>query len=198
MPTHPFMVGECYLDRKGTYQVLSIASDSVRVQYDDGTQQDCDIAIKARIYANILLEQKQVHRLLTPGYMRFLAHLCRSGDFQAEVPGHSSGSFEQKYFLEAGSRPVAHVNGYYPISVQHQSEKWGPELRIYLPAPPVGIDLPPDVDLRQADGGLLRINNNNYWWSLVRIGFRLGRSHEKGKIQSSIADPSLQSTFASA
>lgn len=195
MAAHPFIIGEMYADRRGEYTVVGIEGRRITIQYRDGTRVEGDIEIKARIYGNILAEQKSLHPIQTGGYFQFLGFLARHSEFNAEVPPQSQPSFEEHYLLLTGTRPIPHSNGYFPISIQTTWDKWGPELRIYFPGSGADLDLPPEVEVRPGNNaGVSRINNNSFWWNLVRVGFRLGRTHETDRIRESIP-AQFQATF---
>jgi hypothetical protein len=183
---HPFIVGETYFDRKGNFVVLSIEQSTMRFRYDDGTEQTADIAIKATIYRNMLAEQRDLHPVQTPGYFETLGFFARHADFQAEVPAQAQRGFEEQYSIFAGVRPVLGHGGYYPVRTVAANDKWGPELRIYFPQRAT-IEIPAGIEVRTATtDGIVRINNNDFWRQLVRVGFRLGTQHQIAAIRNSI------------
>ena len=186
MPAHPFIVGGQYCDRCGSYEVLEIKGDKVRIRYDTGREMLADIAMKARIYGNLLREGQLLHPHQSPAYFRTLAFLARSGEFHAEVPQKSRDAFEENYRNITGHRPILHKDKYFPIEVVKDYDKWGPELRIYFPDEDELV-FPPSVQLKPGHRpGTLRINNNDYWWQLVRVGFRLGIGHDVDRIRESV------------
>lgn len=187
LSVHPFIVGERYSDRLGEYTVVGIEGARIRIEYDNGTQTDGAIEVKARIYRNILAEQKVLHPIQTEGYFYFLGFLATNSEFNAEVPPQSQESFEEGYFLLAGERPIEHTEGYFPIHIETTWDKWAPELRIYFPETTLKFEFPPDVETRPGTGpGFLRINNNRFWRLLVKLGFRLGKTHNVDMIRLSI------------
>src|SRR5512135_1742021 len=50
---YPFQVGETYANRQGNYEVLEIAPPKITVRYEDGGLLVADIAVLARIWANL-------------------------------------------------------------------------------------------------------------------------------------------------
>lgn len=183
---HPFIVGESYLDRKGNFVVLAIENTGIKIRYDDGIEQTADIDAKATIYRNILGEQRNLHPYQTSSFFESLGFLARYADFQAEVPPQSERAFEERYAMFARVRPVLGNNGYYPVRIDHHGDKWGAELRIYFPEGR-NLDLPDKIEIRAGSAdGIHRINNNSFWWQLVRIGFRLGTLHLTNEIRDSI------------
>ena len=186
MPAYPFLVGDQYFDRRGNYEVLEIQGDKIRIRYDTGQELMADIKVKARIYGNILSEGRSLHPHQSAAYFRTLGFLARSGVFHAEVPQRHQAQFEEKYRNMTGCRPVLNKDKYFPIDVVRDYDKWGPELRIYLPDRD-DVEFPQDVKLVSGTAlGTSRINNNNYWWQLVRVGFRLGTGHDVENIRASV------------
>ena len=194
MPKHPFVVGNQYSDRRGGYRVLAINGGHVKIRYDDGREATVDLATKARIHANIAAEARARHPHQSAAYFRTLGFLTRHGDFQAEVPPKSRATFEDRYHAITGRRPVLHNNGYFPIDAVTNDDKWGAELRINFPDR-ADLTFPPAVQSRAgASPGTLRINNNQYWWQLVQVGFRLGTRHDVERIRATVP-PAFQTAF---
>jgi hypothetical protein len=184
---NPFIVGERYLDRKGEYTITRLEGGKVAYRYDDGTEKVSDVEVKARIYLSILAEQKSVHPYQSSRYFWSIGFLARHGEFQAEVPPQSREGFEENYLMLAGTRPTLHNRGYYPIHIRTTCDKWGPELRIYFPDKGHKMDFPADVEVHPGnEPGVLRINNNRFWWQLVRAGFRLGLHHQIDRIREGV------------
>ncbi|WDK30858.1 hypothetical protein [Xanthomonas campestris] len=94
---------------------------------------------------------------------------------EVEVHPEKASKFEADYYSLTGEYPVVGT-GY-----QHQENKWGMECRIYFNS---GIDLSDlvsssGVNVEQGsrpyrDERKFRINNNEFFWSLIRVGYRLG------------------------
>jgi hypothetical protein len=120
--------------------------------------------------------------------------LAKRAEFNAEVPPQSQEGFEENYLMLTSTRPVLHSQGYYPIRIRTTYDKWGPELRIYFPDGRT-VDFPPYVEVRPGnEAGVLRINNNRFWWLLVRSGFRLGVNHDLRRIREGVP-PKYQADF---
>jgi hypothetical protein len=71
--------------------------------------------------------------------------------------------------------------------------KWGSELRIYIPARFCAnprFVLPANLNLVAADvPENRRINNNEFWWHLVeRLNFRAGRTQNLQEIEARLPD----------
>ena len=179
---HPFIVGEKYFDRDGPYEVLAIDGNRITIRYDTGRIATSPIALKARIYQNMLADERVRHPYQSPGFFSTLGFLARRSEFHAEVPPQSRGNFEERYRMIVGRLPTPHIDGYFPIAVETPRDKWGPELRIYFPAVD-DLEFPPAVQPRTGTTpGSLRINNNHFWWRLVHLGFRLGTNHDTANI----------------
>ncbi len=102
------------------------------------------------------------------------------------MPPASQDGFESNYEAATGTQAVPGENGYFPIEVQQANDKWGSELRVYMPADQE-LELPPGVEVRSGNKpGIVRINNNQLWWRLVRMGFRLGTHHDAALIRANI------------
>lgn len=111
---HPFIVGERYQDRRGTYTIRAIDERGMKIEYEyeDGTRDTAGIEIKARIYKNMLAELRAFHPLQTDPYFYFLGFLAKSSEFNAEVPPQSQAGFEGRYLLVIGSHPALHQSFY--------------------------------------------------------------------------------------
>jgi hypothetical protein len=184
---HLFVVGEGYRDRLGEFTVKNIENNKITIEYDNGTRAIRDIEILERVCRNVLIEQRGMHPFQSNDYFRLVGYLAAHADFQAEVPPQSQRGFEEQYLLVTGTRPTEHSQGYYPIQIVTVWDKWGAELRIYFPQTNVIFDLPPRVEIRSGSApGILRINNNQFWWQLVRVGFRLGKVHDIDSLRRTI------------
>ncbi len=163
--------------------MVNVDDETMLIRYDDGNEVRQSIEIKARIFENIIGEQQLRHPWQNKDYFQSLGFMSKRAEFHAEVPPQSRARFEEHYRLFTGLRPLPHENKYFPIETDDNYQKWGPELRIYIPVPAnFKLVLPPEVLLRSSpDPGVVRINSNDFWWQLVRVGFRLGSVH---KIQS--------------
>ena len=50
---HPFQVGGKYENRKGSFEVLSIAGDAMRIRWDSGEETDTEISFQTKILRNM-------------------------------------------------------------------------------------------------------------------------------------------------
>ena len=189
MPKNPFTVGGEYNDRSGSYEVLEIIGSRMRIRRENGQESTADIQMKARIHASMLAESRNLHPHQSAAYFRTLGFLARYGELHAEVTTKSPKSFEDKYESRTGIRPVPHRDKYFPIYVETNYAKWGSALRIQFPNRDQ-LEFPSDVIVQPTSNpGTVRINNNDYWWQLVRVGFRLGSNHNVQTIRESVPAP---------
>lgn len=96
---------------------------------------------------------------------------------EVEVPREKAAAFERRYYDITGVMPVLGA-GY-----QHQSNKWALEARVYFNGTP---RLLRDISLAGLgyEAGrrpyhsrrAFRINSNEFFWSLVKSGYRLGEN----------------------
>ena len=97
---------------------------------------------------------------------------------EAEVAPGSQAKFEERYLAATGVT----VSPGAPVYYQSQANKWGPELRVYFNDIELarslmarGLNVEEGRDGYRSGEYRFRVNNNEYWWSLVEIdGLRLG------------------------
>lgn len=179
-----FLVGSRYANRRGEYEVLSIDGDKMLIRYDDGTRQEVSVSTQARISQNMALEATRVSPYPASQEARnqqfyesigFLA--MRATMLEAIVPPHSLDGFARDYANIKGVAPRSGQAGFYvhnPLA-----DKWGRELRITFTATEnenADLDFGPTVNIviDPANVNNWRINNNSFWWSLLRFGFEMG------------------------
>jgi hypothetical protein len=96
---------------------------------------------------------------------------------EAEVNPSGAASFEADYLAITGNQPILGV-GY-----QHQTNKWGTECRIYFNCDTdlndqfsaLGIDVEQGARPYRNEWKY-RVNNNEFFWALIRAGYKLGRN----------------------
>jgi hypothetical protein len=192
-----FVVGCRYRNRKGEYEVLRIQGDKLHIRYDDGTVQELSASIQARIAQNMSIEAASVTPYPTTFQARndsffytlgFLA--IRATMLEAIVPSHALGGFTQDYARIKGNNPNPKQPGLYIH--QKRVDKWGCELRVTFRARGeelVSLDFGPDVhcvDDPSNPGVNWRINNNGFWWKLLKLGFEMGPKQSDDGIKSRI------------
>ena len=57
MDEFEFEIGKTYRNRNGAYEVVALHGDKMTVQYEDGSQQTVGVALQARIWANIQIDE---------------------------------------------------------------------------------------------------------------------------------------------
>lgn len=96
---------------------------------------------------------------------------------ETEIHPDQADQFEENYLHITGIRPVTGPH------YQHQPQKWGAECRIYFNC---DRDLTNDfkqlkIHVEQArrlyrEEWKYRVNNNEFFWALIRAGYRLGKN----------------------
>lgn len=96
---------------------------------------------------------------------------------EVEVNPDSADTFESKYLDITDQRPVL------GSSYQHQRNKWGCEVRVYFNSEPELLDdlASADVHVEQGERPYrsrwsYRINDRDFFWSLIHAGYRLGEN----------------------
>lgn len=190
-----FVTGARYRNRKGTYEVLDIGSDGMRIRYDSGEEQTIqDLKMQKRIVKNTRYDSV---RLLPYGdgdernkrFVRSIALLAKRGAFEAIVPPKSQVGFERDYRDLKGVDPVPGRDMYY-LHQDPNVDKWGVELRITFEASEEELqefDFGPDVSwVPDTQEGQYRINCNSLIWKLWEMGFCLGKDQDPGAIKDHI------------
>lgn len=57
MDEFEFEIGQTYRNRNGAYEVVALHGDKMTVQYEDGSKQTVGVALQARIWANIQIDE---------------------------------------------------------------------------------------------------------------------------------------------
>jgi len=194
-----FIVGGRYVNRRGEYEVLEIRGKKMRVRYDDNTEQELTMEIQARIATNIAIEVERAvpykSRGLESQNEQFFSSLGflvkRATNLEAFVPEHALDGFISNYALLKRRRLASDEEGLYV----HAPEvgKWGCELRVTFRANSAelnSLDFGPGVNvvsdpLAEPETSW-RINNNAFWWQLLKFGFDMGRQQNVTAIEGHI------------
>lgn len=192
-----FIVGGRYFNRRGEYEVLDIQGDKLKIRYDDGQEQKVSATLQARIIDNMIRQAfiaapyPSTMPRENETYFFTLGFLCkRATMMEAIVPQHSLNGFVADYLQHTGRIPQPNDSGFYvhpPLT-----DKWGCELRLTFSATQEEVDqldFGPDVHYvvnPASIGSSWRINNNGYWWRLVRQGFRMGTYQDFSYIKRNI------------
>ena len=192
-----FVVGGRYANRKGEYEVLALRGENMLIRYDDGTEQEVSLELQSRIASNMAIEasiiapydiaQKQRNDLFffTLGFLTNRATML-----EAIIPPHALAGFVQDYSRLKGVKPREGQVGFYV----HQLgvDKWGCELRITFRADYrelANLEFGPTVnvvkDPANPDVGW-RINNNGFWWKLLKLGFEMGTSQDANRVTKNV------------
>jgi hypothetical protein len=194
--THPFTINEQFEDRTGMFTVLSLGDINMTIQYESGQTVERSIAIMTRVYRNLILEQRTTHRTAAQAnspedYFMLIGWLTKNATFSAKVRESQQPNFEERYYCIAGTRPALHSKAHYYNA--ENDDRWGADLRINFPDTtlqfPSNINIRNEehwTDLRYRDTRGKVINNSEWWWELVRIGFRLGADHNISAIKENI------------
>jgi len=193
-----FIVGGRYANRRGEYEVLEIRGKKMRVRYDDNTEQELTTETQARIARNMAAEAEQAApykgRGLEPRNEQFFSSLGflvkRVRMLEAIVPSHALNGFISNYTLAKGCRPASDQDGLYIH--EPEANKWGCELRVTFRATPGevdSLDFGPEIDIVSDPSKperSWRINNNGFWWRLLKFGFDMGRQQNVNAIEARI------------
>lgn len=195
-----FLVGGRYRNRNGEYEILEINNLSLRVQYDDGDEAVLDAVIQARIFKNMALENRRLEpysgsdsQSKNERFFRSLGYLAsRATMLEAIVHPKAQDGFVATYFGITGQLPSNGQVGYY-VHVP-STDKWGNELRVTFTATneeKSELDLGPGVNIVVNPGhrGSWRINKNSFWWSLLKLGFKMGSQQSLDKIAAKVPRP---------
>ena len=200
-----FIVGGRYANRRGEYEVLEIWGKKMRVRYDDNTEQELTIGTQARIARNMAAEAEQAAPYKSRGLqsqneqffssLGFLAK--RATNLEAFVPEHALDGFISNYALLKGRRLAIDEEGLYVHAPK--VGKWGCELRVTFQANSAelnSLDFGPGVNvvsdpLAEPETSW-RINNNGFWWRLLKFGFDMGRQQNINAIEAHIPNMYLE------
>lgn len=191
-----FIVGGRYANRRGEYEVLQIKGNTMKVLYDDNTEQELTIDIQAKIATNMALEAAQLapYKSSEARNQQFFFSLgflaAQATNLDAFVPEHALSGFISNYALVKGRKPMTNQRGLY----RHKPgvSKWGCELRVTFLATSAEVDVldfGPDVNIVDdpfKPGVSWRINNNSLWWRLLKFGFEMGDQQDKNAIEARI------------
>lgn len=126
-------------------------------------------------------------------FFRVIGYLAKNGHMHAFMSDRYADTFISKYKDMTGDYPKGHI-----IHVSDKygdSRKWGVELRLSYNLPhgmsSKDIDLGPFTGCVEPVSGSnyeYNINNNNFCWYLISIGFRIGKDHPIDSVLSNISD----------
>lgn len=192
-----FEIGGRYRNRIGWYEVLDIKGDQMRIRYElDRREDSVNIRMQTRIIENISMEEERVspHSTVSQNqrYFTTLGYLSRHGFIEAIIPPKSKNGFDRNYYRIKGRHPSAGLQGYY-VHPDPDVDKWGVEMRLtfVIPSSISESDLDfggPFTPVESPYPNKLRINNNDFCYRLLNIGFDLGENHDAAEILENIPD----------
>jgi hypothetical protein len=182
-----FVIGGRYRNRVGTYEVLDLRPDEMRIRYDDRQEQIVrGLGLQERIVRNVEAEAETIspygiNDQRNRSLFRTVGFLTRRVRIEAIVPATARHGFEEHYQRVKGVQPTPGVDMYY-LHVDPNVDKWGSELRVSFRASREelsGLNLGVGVEVVEGHGSdERRINNNGFVWWLFRIGFALGEKQD--------------------
>ena len=197
-----FFVGQRYRNRKGEYEVLQFQGDSMKVRYDDGSEQVLSIAAQSTIIENIqreeMLTKSSKKPFLEPQNQQFYWSLgfllARNPNLIAFIPQRALDSFKDK-FLDATGRELLDNEKGITIHPPGTDKRWY-ELRVTFTARPNELYLlnfGHDVNIVEGspDKKLWNINNNRFFLRLLEFNFSTGSQQNKTNIESAIPNQYL-------
>jgi len=192
-----FFVGQRYRNRKGEYEVLQFQGDSMKVRYDDGSEQILSIAAQSTIIENIQREEMLTKSSKKPSakpqnqqfYWSLGFLLARNPNLIAFIPQHALDSFKDK-FLDATGRELLDNEKGITIHPPGTDKRWY-ELRVTFTARANELYLlnfGHDVNIVEGspDSKLWNINNNRFFLGLLEFNFSTGSQQDKAIIESAI------------
>lgn len=134
----------------------------------------------------ITLSPEELSTICSP---KFLACLAISGKFTVEAPPARKDSIRNLY--------ENHTDGsnWNESMFGSNTKKWGINCRIHIHVNPDAINglgiakmvTPASSDHKKDhDKNMVIINNNDLWWHLIDMGFRMGREHDVDTIMASL------------
>ena len=192
-----FFVGQRYRNRKGEYEVLQFQGDSMKVRYDDGSEQILSIAAQSTIFENMQREEMLTKSSKKPSakpqnqqfYWSLGFLLARNPNLIAFIPQHALDSFKDK-FLDATGRELLDNEKGITIHPPGTDKRWY-ELRVTFTARANELYLlnfGHDVNIVEGspDSKLWNINNNRFFLGLLEFNFSTGSQQDKATIESAI------------
>ena len=192
-----FFVGQRYRNRKGEYEVLQFQGDSMKVRYDDGSEQILSIATQSTIFENMQREEMLTKTSKKPSakpqnqqfYWSLGFLLARNPNLIAFIPQHALDSFKDK-FLDATGRELLDNEKGITVHPPGTDKRWY-ELRVTFTARANELYLlnfGHDVNIVEGspDSKLWNINNNRFFLGLLEFNFSTGSQQDKATIESAI------------
>lgn len=189
-----FAVGHRYRNRRGEYEVLSCGAATMTIRYDDGVIQTAAPGIQWRIHRNLEASAMQASPYRNAGrdrnaaFFRSVGFLSvRASMLEAIIQSNGFKAFSTRHNQVVGHEPLCGSEGLYIHSAH--VDKWGCELRVTFEATEAemsSLDFGPDVNVVENPSARLaswRINNNEFWWHLLQLGFNMGSVQDPERIR---------------
>jgi len=197
-----FLVGQRYRNRKGEYEVLEIKGDSMKVRYDDGSEQILSMSSQTIIFENMQREEMLTKSSKKPSpkpqnhqfYWSLGFLLARNPNLRAFIPQHTLGSFKDKFY-DATERELLDNEKGITIHPPGTNKRWY-ELRVTFTARPNELYLlnfGHDVNIVEGspDSKLWNISKNPFFLRLLEFNFSTGSQQDKASIESAIPNQYL-------
>jgi len=195
-----FFVGQRYRNRKGEYEVLQFQGDSMKVRYDDGSEQILSIATQSTIFENMQREETKPSKKpsMKPQNQQFYWSLgflvARNPNLIAFIPPHALDAFKDKFHDGTGRELSDNEKGI-TIHPPRTNKRWY-ELRVTFTARPNELYLlnfGHDVNIVEGspDNKLWNINNNRFFLRLLEFNFSTGSQQNTTSIESAIPNQYL-------
>ena len=192
-----FHVGGQYFNRLGTYTVKSMDKINMVVVMD-GSKEERKLKIShaARVYSNIKLEERKCLMGIQDmdsqaNFAWTLGVICAIGRLEVEVGYFYWDIFSKRYVGATGLDPTG-LPRCYRLDVN--TDKPGHETRVYFPKWLINEDyftFPKGVKwVDSTNNSEKRVNNNEMWWNLIRLGFRLVEKQNAAEIARNLGDRS--------
>jgi len=192
-----FHVGGQYCNRLGTYTVKSMDKTNMVVVMDEsGDEKTLKISNAARVYSNIKLEERKTlmgirDADLQANFTWTLGVICAIGRLEVEVGYFYWDIFYKRYFGVTGIDPTGLPRCY---RLDINTDKPGHETMVYFPkwlTEEPCFTFPRGVKwVSSTNGKEMRVNNNEMWWNMIGLGFRLGEKQDVNKIVKKLGDRS--------
>ena len=177
--------------------LLQFQGNSMKVRYDDGSEQILSIAAQSTIIENIQREEMLTKSSKKPSvkpqnqqfYWSLGFLLARNPNLIAFIPQHALDSFKDK-FLDATGRELLDNEKGITVHPPGTDKRWY-ELRVTFTARANELYLlnfGHDVNIVEGspDSKLWNINNNRFFLGLLEFNFSTGSQQDKATIESAI------------
>jgi hypothetical protein len=187
-----FTEGEKYENYYGTFEVLSINDDgTMGVKYIDVCHDPVQLD---KVYTYKMVDQAKSMHKINLGKDRenrmkslefsgsdehfTLGYLASKGLITIEVPISQVQTFAKKFESLTGE-DIDQYKGHGYFVIENENNRWAPKCRIIFAADPVVVSrfkFPNGVEVMSDSKGDFVINNNNFVFNLLKMGFSIGNN----------------------